>query len=199
MTKTTVNQIRAEAHTDDHKFEHEFDAISWFEQAGPEEIFALAECGWGGDYPADAVAQYMSRMERPLETMLTYLTATFIDGGFECHVDAGDAMNYLKDCRPEMYDCIKRELGDAGSPPHSRMAEPPCRRSTDLAFGIEWREGNHTEGFINQEWSIAIENIEEPLRSQVLALAHQAAGQQEAPRLDCGCPLSTKNKHHTCS
>lgn len=220
----TVDRIRAEAHSDDHKFDHTFDATPWFAVARPEEIFALAKCGWGGDYPADAVAQFMGRIERPLETMFTYLTARD-DGGFECHVDTGDAMTFLKEARPEVYDCIKREFGDACSPPKKwveprlthqecgckigqsvhtcdlevRAAEQTARAvGVRIAFGVEWQEDGRIEGNIRQEWSIAAQDIEEPLRSQVLALAHRAAGQQEAPRMDCGCPLGTKIKQHTC-
>ncbi len=229
----TVDRIRAEAHTDDHKFNHHFDATPWFEQAKAADIFLLAKCGWGGDYPADAVAQFMSHHgETPLETMFTLLTATKDEGGFECHIDTGDAMTYLHDVRPEVYDVIRRELGDAGSPPNSTKAEARlthqecgckigqsvhthdgshyCEPQVQLAdqaaravgvriaFGIEWHGDGRIEGCIDQEWSVAAENLTEPLRSQVLALAHQAAGQQEVPAMDCGCPIGTKNKQHTC-
>ncbi len=229
----TVDRIRAEAHSDDQRFQHRFDATEWFDEASAEDIFALAKCGWGGDYAADAVVQYMSHHgETPLETMLTYLTVA--NQGFECHVDAGDAMTYLKEARPEIHDCITRELGDAGSPPHSQghptdskgyvaprltHQECGCRigqsvHTCDLvaqpveqaaraigvrvAFGIEWHGDGRVQGNIAQEWSVAAEDLPGPLRSQVLALAHQAAGQQEAPAMDCGCPLGTKNKQHTC-
>lgn len=222
----TVDRIRAEAHTDDGKFRLQFDATLWFAQASPEDIFALANCGWGGDYPADVVAQYMSHNgERRLETMFTLLTA-IDDGGFECHVDTGDALTYLKETRPEVYDCITRELGDAGislrnSPVAARLTHQECgceigqsahtckpevavadqaarAVGVRLTFGIEWHGDGRVEGNIHQEWSVAAEDIQEPLRSQVLALAHQAAGQQEAPAMECGCPLGTKNKQHTC-
>src|SRR5437879_738008 len=50
--------IEAEVHSDDGVHEVTFDAALWFAQATDDEIRDLAKCGWGGDYPADAVALF---------------------------------------------------------------------------------------------------------------------------------------------
>ena len=50
--------INAEVHSDDRAVDADFDATLWFEQASDDEIMELEYSGWGGDYPADAVAQF---------------------------------------------------------------------------------------------------------------------------------------------
>src|SRR5205823_1079481 len=51
--------IRAEVHSDDHKVKASFDATAFFERATLEEVLGLAEIGWGGNYEADGVAQFL--------------------------------------------------------------------------------------------------------------------------------------------
>ena len=104
--------IKAEAHSDDHAFEVEFDAAPWFEQAGNKEVYALARCGWGGDYPADAVADFMRDRVAELTDMFKYLEAVAFkrdNPGFECHVDETQAMEWLKFHRPDLFCNIKQE------------------------------------------------------------------------------------------
>src|SRR5947207_601044 len=96
--------IQATVHTDDHAREVEFDAAPWFEQATDDDIRALADCAWGGDYPADAVAQFFEGKDEDIGDLFAYLghanearTAMLADRiGFECHVDQDEALAWLK-------------------------------------------------------------------------------------------------------
>lgn len=104
--------IHAETHPDDHAMEVEFDATPWFEQASPEEIVDLAECGWGGDLPADQVAEFFEESDEDVSAMFSYVHLrhkTSRDGfGFECYVDSGDALEWIKANRPELYDALEK-------------------------------------------------------------------------------------------
>lgn len=95
--------IRAEAHSDDHHVQVEFDAVHWFEQASDSEIADLARCDWGGDYPADAVAEFFDRTgKNSTSRLFRYLEAIADDrskkdvSGFECHVNRADAIQWVK-------------------------------------------------------------------------------------------------------
>ena len=105
--------IRAEVHSDDYVFEIDFDAGPWFACADDEEIIALAKCGWGGDYPADAVAIGMTEVPAIAE-MFHYLERiadlrSHKDmSGFECHVNEEDALKWLEEeNRPDLLDQVK--------------------------------------------------------------------------------------------
>lgn len=118
--------IRAEAHCDNHAVEVKFNAIRWFEQATGPNILALCECGWGGDYPADAVAEFMAEHDTALESMFEYIFAynkSHKDHiGYECHINSEDALKWLKDRMPDLaldmivalpeYDPARNELFD---------------------------------------------------------------------------------------
>ncbi|KKL23440.1 hypothetical protein LCGC14_2425330, partial [marine sediment metagenome] len=65
--------IKAECHSDDRVREANFDATPWFVQASAESIGDLARCGWGGDYPADGVAQFMAEQDREVGKVFQYL------------------------------------------------------------------------------------------------------------------------------
>jgi hypothetical protein len=93
--------IQAECHSDDRKVEVEFDATTWFKQADDKEIIELAECGWGGDYPADEVAEFMSLKNKKVAEMFTYLRIRR-DQGFECHVTEKDALRWILNNRPHL-------------------------------------------------------------------------------------------------
>jgi hypothetical protein len=103
--------ISAEAHSDDFNVERSFDATPWFEQASGKKILDLAKCGFGGDYPADNVAEFMSyyldnRGDGDLKELFTYLGIIANDPvkkdchGFECHVDPEEARAWIKEHRP---------------------------------------------------------------------------------------------------
>lgn len=53
--------IRAECHSDDHNIEISFDAVKWFKKVTDADIISLAQCSWGGDYPADNVAEHFEK------------------------------------------------------------------------------------------------------------------------------------------
>lgn len=101
--------ISAEVHSDDHVVEVAFNASPWFTQASAEQIAALARCDWGGDYPADAVATYMTDHIDGIKRMFTHLGLN--QGmGFECHVSHVEAMAWLAAIRPEVHELIEREM-----------------------------------------------------------------------------------------
>lgn len=101
--------IKANVHTDDYVFDIEFDASPWFATANEQEILDLAECGWGGDYPADVVAEYFEssiefahgQVKRMFE-YLNLISDTPKSCGFECHVDEKSARGWLTAFRPEI-------------------------------------------------------------------------------------------------
>lgn len=97
--------VRAECHTDDYAFEYDFDAAPWFEQATDEQIIALANCGWGGDYPADDVARFVSDDDDRLGLLFRYTQTA--NRGFECHVNDGDAGRWLTEHRPQLLAALE--------------------------------------------------------------------------------------------
>lgn len=104
--------IRAEVHSDDHVFKADFDATKWFEQASDEEIIALILCGFGGDYPADAVAHFMAEHDSNVARVFQYLEfgPKMPDGdtvGFECHVSDSDASMWIQKHKPELASLIE--------------------------------------------------------------------------------------------
>jgi hypothetical protein len=93
--------VPAEVHSDDYEQETKFDALPWFQQASDEEIVALAKCEWGGDYPADAVAQHLSDSDPEIQTVLEW--AEDHDGiGFECHVEEAAARKWIAENKPHL-------------------------------------------------------------------------------------------------
>jgi len=98
--------IEAECHSDDHAYEVSFNAAPWFQQASVEELQALKDCGWGGDYAADEVAEFMEHRDKGVSAMFTYLhTAKLPDdlSGFECYVEEDSAMAWLETHRPKVF------------------------------------------------------------------------------------------------
>ncbi len=106
MASRRVPVIRAEAHSDDHNVEVEFNAVRWFKQASDEDILELAESGWGGDYPADAVARFFDGKKNGTGRLFRYLEDIAEDWskkdlrGFECNVSEADAIKWLRKNRP---------------------------------------------------------------------------------------------------
>lgn len=101
--------IKAECHSDDRNVEIIFDATVWFEQAKDKAIIDLASCGWGGDYPADSVAEYMADHIEKIAFMFKYLEAIQNDWtkkdchGFECHILDEKAANvWISKNRPQI-------------------------------------------------------------------------------------------------
>jgi len=107
----------AEVHSDDHVHEVDFNAAAWFEKATEQEILDLVGCDWGGDYPADAVAEFMQTKDHRIRDLFDYLdrmnhgceTSGRDTVGFECHVDPDDAMEWLSQYRPDVLERIAKE------------------------------------------------------------------------------------------
>lgn len=93
--------IRAEVHSDDYAMQIHFNAVSWLRTASDAAIRALAACDWGGDYPADAVARDLADQNADLEQFFRFEAYRRV--GFECHVDAADALAWLAVHRPPLY------------------------------------------------------------------------------------------------
>lgn len=100
--------IRAEVHSDDYRKKATFDASKWFEEASDEEILALAACDFGGDYPADAVAEWFSDSNPNVSSVLDW-AADHDECGFECHVDESQAMAWLKKHRRALWLTLNDE------------------------------------------------------------------------------------------
>lgn len=105
----TAETIEAEARTDNYAIELKFDVVPWFKRASDAEIIALANLGsptleglWGGDIEADQVAEYFRH--GPTKPLYDYLATKPKMGrdtvGFECHVNAEQAMAWLRKHRP---------------------------------------------------------------------------------------------------
>ncbi len=97
--------IKANCWSDDRCIEVDFDATKWFKKAKDKEILALANCGWRGDYPADAVAHYMADHLDDIAEMFTYLgmRAKIETIGFECAVDSESALGWLEQNRKKLF------------------------------------------------------------------------------------------------
>ena len=99
--------IPAEVHSDDHKAAASFDALHYFIQASDEDLVALVQCEFGGDYPADALAQHMADLNEDVGGVFTYLSfgpENFGEKvGFECHVEERPAILWIKHRRPALY------------------------------------------------------------------------------------------------
>ncbi len=109
MNKLLKPAICAEVHTDDFNAEASFDAAPWFAQASDKAILELADCGWGGNYAADAVAEWFADLKKNAEVVdvFDYLRAHNRMArhrrsaiGFECHVNENDALGWLHQHRP---------------------------------------------------------------------------------------------------
>jgi hypothetical protein len=102
-----MKQITAECHSDDFAVECQFNATRFFEKVKGHDIIALAECGWGGDYPADEVAMYAAGYDKQVSDMFKYIEIRNKNSkekiGFECHVDENPAMTWLKNNRPRIH------------------------------------------------------------------------------------------------
>jgi len=112
--------IRAECHSDDMAVTAKFDATPFFEEASDAELLGLVRCGFGGDYAADAVAQHLEDRAgyHTVEAVLDHARGRG-DIGFECHVHAADALSWVKENRPNLFERVREELDgvDAGGAP----------------------------------------------------------------------------------
>ena len=90
--------IPAETHDDNYNIEVAFDAAEWFAQTSDKEIYNLYTIGWGGDYAADAVAEFFQGKNDKIDEMFHCIY--HCNGkevvGFECHVEEESATTWIK-------------------------------------------------------------------------------------------------------
>jgi hypothetical protein len=103
--------VSAEAHSDDHHVEIDFDATPWFVQASDKKIQELIQIDFGGDLASDSVAEFFE--ETTTKRLFEYLSFKPTMGsdervGFECHVDEQEAMAWLRANRPHLISNIYR-------------------------------------------------------------------------------------------
>jgi hypothetical protein len=99
-TTTGKRGIKACITGDGSTVEVEFDAVPWFEQASDEEIEELAEIGWGGNYEADVVAEFVA------DTVPSVRKVIDKGAGFEVHVDVAQALRWLAEHRASLCERI---------------------------------------------------------------------------------------------
>lgn len=102
--------IQGKCRSDDYNVEIEFDATAWFEQASEADIIKLAECQWGGDYPADAVSEFFSDQEtsRIFDYVSNHPAKLSNNAvGHETYVDSDQAVRWLEENRPEIAKAIE--------------------------------------------------------------------------------------------
>jgi len=107
--------VQAECHSDDRVIEVDFDATPWFVHASHKELIELARCGFGGDYPADEVAIWMSEEKDDIAEMFTYIRLVNKKRiknmiGFECYVNRDQALEWIAKNIPTIYKRVEKEL-----------------------------------------------------------------------------------------
>lgn len=90
--------INAECHDDNWTMQVHFEALDYFEIASDEELKALIDCNFRGDYASDDVAHYMAMHDPQI------LAITENGAGFECSIEEDDAMVWLTHYRPHLVD-----------------------------------------------------------------------------------------------
>lgn len=101
--------ISARVCTDDGVVHEEFDATWYFEQATFLDLVNLEGCGWGGDYPADDVAEFCRKRCKKLFNYLELVNSDQQGDlvGFECHINREHVLEWLKEHRPPWYRLFK--------------------------------------------------------------------------------------------
>lgn len=92
-------------HTDDYRFETDFDAQAFLQQASAQTLKDIFEVGFTGDICTDKIAEYMADkgLNETISEAFTYLDAlnkalSRAHGdsvGFECKVDGEDYLNWM--------------------------------------------------------------------------------------------------------
>jgi hypothetical protein len=115
--------IRAEVHGDDHRAPASFDATPFFGQATLEDIQGLRAVGWGGDYEADRVAQFMGDQDGQVARVFHHLSfgparpGSTDPVGFESHVCEEDVARRVKASRPDWFGKVWPDGIDVSEPP----------------------------------------------------------------------------------
>lgn len=76
-----------------------FDATAWFETATTVELRDLINCNFGGDYPADAVANHFRDLDDEVTEVLDLCDD--MGSGFEVHVEPIGAIAWIAAHRPD--------------------------------------------------------------------------------------------------
>jgi len=92
--------VKAHFWTDDHRFEVDFDAQAYFAQAPVDNLLAIAEVGFRGDYCTDWVAEFMQGRNAEIDEGFEYISALQKANlrdpvGFECRVDSEDFYRWM--------------------------------------------------------------------------------------------------------
>ena len=127
MAHSATPTIKAECHSDDRVFEVRFDALPFFLRASDQEIEDLARCGWGGDYPADAVAYFVEDQNPDISAMLGYCQRRR-GLGFEVYVDPARAVTWLRQNRRFLLERLVAE-GAYEPPPELRSVTVEYREA----------------------------------------------------------------------
>ena len=106
-------RVCAEVHDDGHNHTVEFDAGPWLYQADENEIVELAAIGWRGDEAADAVALFFEDTNADIASLMAFCRST--QGrrnplGFECSVDEEQALHWLEQRRPAIWQRVKETI-----------------------------------------------------------------------------------------
>ena len=104
--------VTAKATADDTGLCESFDAVGWFAQASDQEIRELHAINWGGNYAADAVAEYF---EASNEILRRIVNGT----GFECEIDGDEAMAWLKQHKIGLWASLLCDSNDVSVVPIS--------------------------------------------------------------------------------
>lgn len=95
-------------HSDDMIVAYRIDATPWFLSASDNDIYDLATCGWGGDYPADRIVyEFDNEASKNLLNYLDIMQKANRDIGFEVHVFEVDALYWIRENRENLYKKIR--------------------------------------------------------------------------------------------
>lgn len=129
--------ISAKVHSDDHVVSEEFDATWYFNQATFLDLVSLEKCGWSGDYPADAVAEFCRKRCKKLFNYLELVNSDQRGDliGFECHINRAHVMQWLSKHRPWWYQLFKSH-DDGDSLKYLTLLANASRISTDAGSAL---------------------------------------------------------------
>lgn len=108
-------QVTASCYSDDHMVEVPcFDVTLWFTQASDDELRALRDEDYGGDYTADSVAEFIADCNPDVQAVFDHnalLPQSFELRGFECHVNEEEAEAWIARHRSHLL-VEEEEAGD---------------------------------------------------------------------------------------
>lgn len=107
-------KINARAVTDDEVFDVPFEAEPWFIDASDDDIVKLFDDGLSDSYQSDVIGYFCceNSNNKYLECLFTYLEYTNkyknhpVAIGFSIRIDTKDALKWVKENRPTIYDRV---------------------------------------------------------------------------------------------